>query len=84
MQLNSKPVVALVLVLCILFAIRFTKDAAGLAAKHDHTRFREMDITLWNMLMVSLVAIPGIAMWKFFTKQYLNPAHPFRVLVDAV
>lgn len=80
---NSKPVVALILVLGLLFAIRVLKDSAHIALEHDHTRFREVDITLWNVLMISLLAIPGIAMWKFFTARYLHPENPFRVLAWA-
>lgn len=81
---NSRPVIALILVLGLLFSLRVLKDVAHHAVEHDHSRFREVDITLWNVLIVSLLAIPGIVMWKFFTQAYLHERNPFRTLVAAV
>lgn len=80
----GKPVIALFLVIALLFFMRVFKDAAHVAAEKDHTHFREMDITLWNALIVATLAIPGINIYKFFTKAYLKPTNPFRQLVNNV
>lgn len=80
----GKPIIALFLIIALLFALRVFKDAAHEAFQHDHTRFREVDITLWNALIVATLAIPGINIWKFFTKEYLAPTNPLRQLVNNV
>lgn len=80
----GKPIIALFLIVCLLFCLRLAKDAGHEAFNRDHTRFRELDITFWNALIVATLAIPGINIYKFVTKTYLSPENPFRQLVDNV
>lgn len=80
----GKPVVALFLILAILFMLRVIKDAGNEVLKRDHTHFREVDVTLWNILIVSTLAIPGIAMHKFFANKYLGTGNPWRQLTNGV
>jgi hypothetical protein len=79
----SNPIGVLFIILAILFLLKFVKDHLH-KDKEGRGHFQEIDVTLWNIALVTLLAIPGITMAKFFTVRFLAPANPLRVMVSAV
>jgi hypothetical protein len=78
----TNPAAALFILLIILFMLRFVKDHLH-KDKDSKGNFKELDITLWNITLVTLLAVPGIVMAKFFTGRFLGPQNPLRIMVNA-
>ena len=79
----SLAVAGLLVVIALMFAIRLIVDGAHEVTKRDKTRFREVDVTLWNCLLIGVMAIPGIVCVKFLTVRFLHPRNPVRLIAQA-
>lgn len=81
---NPGPALAgIFVVIALMFALRLVTDGAHEVQKHDKTRFKEVDITIWNVLIIGLLAAPGIVLWKTLAAKYLHPQNPIRVIYSA-
>jgi len=74
---------AWIFVILVLFVVmkgilEATKKSAG------EGNFAELKISIWNVFMVSLYAIPGIVVFKTLAIKYLDQNNPLRRLVSAV
>lgn len=76
-------VAGLFVIIALMFAIRLVIDGAHEVTKRDKTRFHEVDVTLWNCLLIGVMAIPGIVAVKFLAVRFLGARNPVRLIVQA-
>ena len=75
-------VAGLFVLLVLMVAMRLVVDGIH-EGKESHGRFKEIQLSFWNVMLIGLLAVPGVVFYKFLVARFLRDGNPVRALVLA-